>query len=209
MVRGDGTLLLEKGVPAGCGLSRAARGRLRQLSQRWYVWCSLGARRVRKRRTPTPPIRCGRYVAATYSYARTDNWHSCCAEEHGMTTVSMCAQWEDMQVKPWDASTWGATHFAAWSLGLQLLLGAHFHVGSVAGKRPSDGSPFLDPADTARVTAVAGKIAVACIGPGLISVGLGTWEPIPPRGKSHIIPGPLQGRDFWYMWYAHPHCSHS
>ena len=50
-----------------------------------------------------------------------------------------------------------------------------------------------------RVAAFAGKFAVWILGPLLIKLGLGTSEVIPPRGKLHIIPSPLEGRDWWYM----------
>ena len=41
--------------------------------------------------------------------------------------------------------------------------------------------------------------AVYVVGPLLISLGFGSWEAIPARGKLHVIPSPLQGKDWWYM----------
>ena len=73
-----------------------------------------------------------------------------------------------------------------------------------SGWRSSHRRSHLGSACAPCVPAVAGEIATSCVGPGLISVGLGTREPIAPRGKPHIIPGALHGRDFWYMWYARP-----
>ena len=69
---------------------------------------------------------------------------------------------------------------------------------SAAWHKPAEYSPRLT-RPASRVAAAAGVVARLLIGPALISIGLGTWEPIPPRGKAHVIPGPLQGRDFWYM----------
>jgi hypothetical protein len=108
-----------------------------------------------------------------------------------------------MEVKSWDSNTWSLKHYAMWGFGQHLLFGAHFAVcGCLAPRHFLRSGVCVWMCSNMLMharTALTGLVAVHVVGPLLITLGFGTWEPIPPRGKLHVIPSLRHGRDWWYM----------